>query len=391
MAGVAVLAAALTNHAAHAKSLFVNGIDVLKQPGTPGNRFGVPIGSITVDEAGPGGVSSMIFTLQDPGAVWTFSQGDEVRYENHVTGKPTFRGWVTTPTVVSDFGAQGRSITVQCTGVEAILDWTVVPAVTFAAGLMVDAVQSLCAQASWGAPGIRPFSDSPAVSSGSQAFPLSSFQNAIILAPVTTPAGTLRAAIQFLCDVSRGSIIGNETGSRFYVTVDFWLGLRGWIGLVPADHPADYVDMTVTIPEGAQHTVDGGSVIHGVLVIGGNAAGSGLVPDGTGIPGAITTLADSTILTRADRDARAFALLAGATAELSGSLAQLDFAPAVDVHPGSLLSLTSPNTGATGDYTIMGVSKSFNPSGRENWSVTYGALPPSAAALLRRLTRATLS
>jgi hypothetical protein len=61
MALGAVTAAALTDHSARAYGLYVNGLDLIKQPSVPG--YGVPIDSIHVREAGPGGVSSMSFTV----------------------------------------------------------------------------------------------------------------------------------------------------------------------------------------------------------------------------------------------------------------------------------------------------------------------------------------
>ena len=66
MPNAAVVAAALTDHSAHPFALWVGGVDWIKQPGVAGNLFGVPLDSIEVTENGPGGVSSLRCSVEDP-------------------------------------------------------------------------------------------------------------------------------------------------------------------------------------------------------------------------------------------------------------------------------------------------------------------------------------
>jgi hypothetical protein len=279
-----------------------------------------------------------------------------------------------------------------------VLDWAISPALTIDLSVVAitteQLIQVLCARAFWPpAVALRAFVDPTAGGRGSQALPLSTFENSfpLPLASVTIPAGTLRNAIQYVCDLSAASQIGHAAGWRSFVTVDFYLGLRGWLAGGVTEVPSDYTTMTVTVPEDPSSTVDGDGAIRGVYVVGGTAVGTGIVMDGSGIPGRIVTLTDTSVLTLADKVGRAYRIFAGAQAVVAGEISQDDFAAIAGVHPGGRLTLTSPNTGATGDYTIMAIDKTYNPSGRENWRVRYGALPPTAALLLRRLTRSTLS
>src|SRR4051812_18177138 len=113
------------NTAVRPKMLYLAGNDVLRPQGTLGNTFGVPLESVEVTEAGAGGVSSMTFRIDDPNIAIVVNDGDEVRFYDQTNGVPIFTGWVQHWSYDPDFGNQGRTIAVQCIGVDALLDWAV--------------------------------------------------------------------------------------------------------------------------------------------------------------------------------------------------------------------------------------------------------------------------
>jgi hypothetical protein len=118
-------------------------------------------------------------------------------------------------------------------------------------------------------------------------------------------------------------------------------------------------------------------VIRGVQVAGGNAAGSGVVMDGTGRPGPISTLSDAAILTEDDKRGRAFAIMGPTAIEARGTFRLGDYAIGAGVHAGSPLALTDARTGATGTYTIGELVRRWNDSNRQDVAVTYGNPAPS--------------
>jgi hypothetical protein len=387
MALGAVLAAALTDHSAHAKSLWLAGVDVLKGGGTNGSRFGVGIETIEIEEQGPGGVSGLTFTLDDPQLALLPAAGDWTVLWDHVQDRADFAGWVLTPTI-RDLGL-GRAIDVRCIGVETILDWSVCPAMTFDGTLpggwtSVQAIQAIVGQASWGAPGIRAIAAAAGFGTADQ--PLGIMGNGFWTDLFTIGAGkSVRQAIDLVLDHSRPSLIGDEAGASLLVTVDWQLGLRGWEQRTghPEDVPADYADLDVVSSAGSllapgmlRHTIDGGGIVRGILVVG--TGGTWSFQDGTGLPGPVQVIEDSTVTTAAAARALAAGTLGPATARAQGTYVLEDWAPTLDVKAGSRTRITDTQVGlANAGYRVMGVTKTYNPSGRETWRVTYGALPPS--------------
>ena len=122
MANAAVIGAALQlGLTAPGYSLWVDGLDVAKQPGAAkGTAYGVADGSISVEEQPAGGVSALTFVVDDPLLVLTFTDGMPVLFWKHSGDAAYFRGYVVKPTATM-FGL-GRQWTVTCIGVEAWLD-----------------------------------------------------------------------------------------------------------------------------------------------------------------------------------------------------------------------------------------------------------------------------
>ena len=387
MALGAVLAAALTDHSARSRSLTVQGLDVLKQPG---GGYGVPIETISVEEAAPGYVSSMSFTIEDPAKAVTVNTGDKVQFWDHVRDIPIFAGFVDTA-VYSPAFATGRTITVECVGLDAVLDWLTLPAVTlaftWAGGYDVyPAVQSLYAQAN----GIGvPLNTGFAVQYGSQAFPvgnLTAYQALMASGTYAITGGTsLRSAIRGLLAAAVEAVTYLSGQPSYGLTVDFYGGLRCW-DTAPAfytTHPSDYADLTVTDTSASAltsaqllHVMDGGSVVRGVQVNGGNAAGTGYVSDGSGIPGRTSVVTDATLLTAAAKLAAANDAIAQAVVTPRGSFLLDTYTP-TSVHPGSTLTLTDAGIGVATWYRVQGITKTFNGDGTQQWTVAYGNPAPS--------------
>ncbi|HEV8282348.1 MAG TPA: hypothetical protein VGQ02_10835 [Candidatus Limnocylindrales bacterium] len=376
-------------------SLWLNGLDVLRAPGA---LYGVPIDTIELVEKGPGGVSSLKFVIRDQLKDITIHEGDGILYQDNGNGRPLFKGWVQTWSPRPE--ALGRTIAVKCVGQEIVLDWLVVPSLTIPAGTPVDqAVQTAAAAAA----GIG--------------FPLRTFGGASLNGTQAAPVGVLKAGFppntRYAITVSNeplraviGKIIaagpdttvtgfGFTIGGYGTVTVDFYDGLRFYLATAA---PSDYDTLTVAdtvagvlVAADLAHTFDAGSRVRQVSIVGGNAAGTGVVSDGSGIPGPTAAITDAAILTSDDRDAIGGAYLADKSLTGRGSLTLEANTIATNIRAGSPLDLTDAETGATGVYPIGSITKRFYGGTRQDWTITYGGLPASFAAAVRRLTRTVLS
>jgi hypothetical protein len=397
MALAPAVAAALTDHSSRAYGLYIDGLDVIKQPG---GGYGVAIETMSVDEVGPGGTSSMSFIIDDPAKAIQITDGMAVRLADLAHDVPLFLGWIQNWSLSPDFGGQGRRIQVTAVGVEALLDWCVLSYDVLVTGstaytLTVDAVQRLVAAAVVTGP-LRVLSD---YNVSSQAFPSGPPYSlaAVLVSDHLIPAGTtLREAIRICLDDACAFLAG--TGLTGGCTVDFYGGLRTFMLNDPGRLPSDYTMLAISdtvggaiTAAGLEHTIDAGAITRGVYVIGGNAAGSGLVSDGTGKIGPVAVISDNTILTSAARDAAGGAYLAGFGASVRGRFDLADFTPATTIHAGTIVTLVDSQAGLGTDVRVIGeIVKTFTGL-RQSWTVNYGGLSPSAMRSVRRLTRSTLS
>lgn len=360
--------------------------------------------TITVDEAGPGGVSSLHAVIDDPALAYQVNDGDPVVLWDIVNDRPEFAGWIKGPTRVSVWGL-GRQISIEATGVEAALDWILCAAQTFLSGTgAATAIQSLVANAFGVGISLRDACDvGLGPGEGSQAAPLAQLGNAGMgntQSDVTIAAGTtLREAIKSILDVVKttyGPPI--NTPAQAVATVDFYFGLRVWsLQADSAQVPADYATLTVTdtaagatVAASPQHVTDGSDIYRGVYIAGGNAAGSGFIPDGSGIPGPAAVINDSTILTAAARDLRAAAFLFDHGTKERGEFDLEDTTVSTNVRAGSKVTLTDAQLGVAATYLISALRKTYSQM-TVSWHVTYGRLPGSAMRQLRRFTRATIN
>lgn len=376
-----IIGAALTTPAAHPWSLTLDGLDVIKKPGAAGNGYGTPIEGVEVTEAAPGRVSGMVWTIDDPAAELTITAGAFVVLWDHTNDVPAFAGFLMTPTFRPS--GVGRLIDCRAIGIEAILDWAILPAFTPPAVTFLEtAIQAAVAQAAM--PASVPGLNVATAASSSQATPIGS--NGLGVTPSgAISGGTLRAVIQAMIDRRTPAILPPD-GVAVLFTIDFYGGLRVYRRRngTPTDVPSDYATLTVTdtaagaiAASNLEHTVDMAGTIRGVAVVGGNAAGTGVVMDGTGEPGPIELLTDAAILTDDDKRNRAWAVMAPSTSSARGSFDLVDTTIAAGVHAGSPLVLTDAQTGATGTYNLGELVRTYTGSGRQNVKVTYGNPAPS--------------
>jgi hypothetical protein len=377
--------------ASHPFSLYVGGLDVIK---SPGGTVGAPVESLELVEAGPGNASTLTFRIDDPtGSIGPLPDSVAVLYWDNVNDVPLFRGTLNGYTSRPMPAAAGQWLELSCDGGERELE-RIVPADSFPSSINV---QSAIARlgATWTALNAT-LGTTP---EGDRAHPVGwlgyglgipFLQQAVAVAGVTVREAIRQVATNGL---------SNPVGAAPYpivpnVTVDAYAGLRVWD---PGAQPDDWTTLTVTdtgavVAQGLEYEVTGGDVVREVYVAGVNAAGSGWFADGSGIRGRQAYLADTTSDTAVKAAAIAQAYLATQATKIRGRFDVLDWTPPTTVHAGGLLNLTNSTIGLAGVvYTIGEISKRFQPSGRQDWSVTFGGQPRSVTGELRRLTRGTLS
>lgn len=389
----AALSAGLT---APVRSLWIGGLDVLKRPGMNGNDYGVAVESIDLTEAGPGSVSSLSFTLDDPQLELAFDEDAEVILFNHLIDKHDFRGFLQVIEPAPAFGDQGRSWQITAQGIESVLDQgKLASSVSWAAGALsiLDGFQTVIAL-SIGLGPLRAFG-SLTTGQGNQQFPIEPLNGASNSGALTIAAGTsVREALR---QVWSSQDIGTDGWLGMLVTVDFTYGLRAWQDGPPFGKPDDYgtetiVD-TVAGPNRAtdlRYTKNPGSVARAVVVSW--ASGVVVVGDGSGKRGTVASFGDSSLTSAAAALSAGRAYLASLRTTDRGSYRQRDRAASATVRAGCRVNITDARLGLSATaFRIVQIDKTYNASNRENWTISFGGLAPSVASLIRRLTRSTVS
>lgn len=363
----------------------------------------VPIDSVRVIEAGPNGVSSMDFTIEDPDKIITLQPFTEIVFRWQASEQILFRGYIDHWSDHPDFGGVGRAFDVSCSGVEIWLDWLVVyPAITYGkisgGHDFNEFIVSYFAQIS-NTP-IHGFVDLTGSSGPVKGIANRQSEGNAIGNRTATDGSyigvTVREMVNQAVALSTSPTTFDPADSLW--TVDFDMGFRFWGNYTTSaftnyDTPSDYTTLTIvdtsagtTVAANLKWDVLPTDITRTVYIKGFDAASSGIFTDGTGLPGKQAYVNDVTITTAADATARALSVLRTGYISIRGSLDLEDWTPATTIHPGSLLDLTDASTGATGIYRIFQIEKTFNSSGRQNWTVSFGGLPPSAMALTRKLT-----
>lgn len=398
MALGAVLAAALTDHSSHFYSIFIDGLDVVREPGAS-PRYAVPDSSISIDEQGPDGVSSMDFIIECTTALpITVNDGAEVRFDFSATSYRYFRGWVDHVDYENMPGDVGTRFKVRCTGIEAALDWCVMPNdVVIPAGTDPGvAVQTLAAQAAGTVLGLLNVAANGSGGS-SQAFPVTTGIGGTVVTgnAITVTAGTtLREAIR---EVTAQTT--NAT-SDLVATVDFWGGLRYYTASSGVnDSVSITVDDDPPVNGPGENTTYGidASQVRAVVVKGTGVTVT--VGDGSGKPGATAVLADSTLTTVAAATQAGQGYLRQYASAVRGQWTYTDYdGSATGIHAFMVNpSISDARLGlSSAFYRVTAISRTnFHGAGagtvREDDTFSFGGTAPSVTRLTRQLTRTTLS
>lgn len=394
-------------------ALYLAGTDVLLQTAGAGtNRYGIPLGTIKVKEQGPGGVSSLTFTLNDPSKTARLQVGQDVRYHDLGFDLPVFSGWVQS-WKATPYAGTGRAFAVTCIGVEALLDWLKCVGLTIPAGTETGvaiqrAYANAIASSGLGVPLYAPYGGwAIGRQSGGALDPIghlgdntgpATLGNAVTV----TGAKTLRETLRLIGSASDlpGGGHGNAAVDAAF-TVGFDYKLRAWRA---SSAPQDYADIAVDNNVGGvrsfvlEHTVDGTGVTRGVLVTGAGGTVYGPFMDGSGIPGDVASYTDSTIANATDAAAAAAAYLLDKAPTTRGTVRLEENTPTLlgfaNVRAGANVTPMATEPNGTGFVTsVIGqLERTFSAGGAlQRWTITYGGLPASFASKVRRLTRDTLS
>lgn len=421
-------------YTAKAYGLFVDGLDVLKEPVTPA-RYAVSIDSIEVTEAGSGGVSSMRFTIEDYSLVVTIADGAVIQFWDLTNNWPIFVGFLESITIRPDFGEQGRAIDVGAYGIEALLDTVIVPSLTSTYG--DQAVASTAALNMWDSAfmqvigsntGLRTGSDatsvagfpSPGLAASSLAGPIGRthgnafVQGTITLWPTTSvvlDGMTVRQAFEAFRAAAIQIDLNDFTASPqppYFLSADFWGGIRLFLfgGGVTTYMPSDYATLTITDTGAGAVAAEGirweqdhspNAIVNAVYVKGAAAASTGWVVGDTttGRREGYATTAGTTAESK--QSAATTVMSQRSNPAGRGTLTLTSYTP-TNVHPGSQVVITDARVGFSSKVCLITeIRKTFNSGSTQNWTVSFidgGDTPtagaPSAMRLTRTYTRAVL-
>lgn len=403
-----IIATQLTDQSVRYWRLTIAGLDMTGVGSA--YRYRVRRQSIALEENGPGGVSALHFTIADPLLQCTLVEGDPVEFWDITLDRPNFLGFLQNVAVVKT--AVGRELEITCIGIEALLDWMVMTPLTIPAGTETTAAFQACYYNATGVGwSIRAFGSSAGTDIfGTQEAPIQMTGVGFGLGydVVFTGGESLRQA---LIDVGAAHIVGNLSNDPTPApTIDFYSGLRVHY-MATTSVPNHFVmvqsidmddllveDTMVPTPgrlqsNGVDLNLDFGGVVRGVYIIGANAAGSGLVSDGTGIPGPVHSLADDSSTTADIRNRLGASYLAQFSESARITTRFLPIEPtwlvSKNVRPGSVVRFYPD--GQTWQeqtlYSVLSIRKTWPVDDLENWSVGVGGFAPSAVRASRRRTR----
>lgn len=396
----AVLASALNDASAHPKTLTVGGTDLM---GRSGATYGTDPKTIKVTEAGPGQVSALTFVTTDPNGALTLSTGLTVIFWDNVKDLPIFRGFVESVRVVR-YGL-GSIFTITCVGVEAVLDWMYVPAFTIPTGTDATAGMQMIPSMAIGI-GV-PLTTAATTSGGSAFFsfvgsPMTATIGGANTVACTINGGTLRQAL-----LQYGAFLRTQSpGLRNQpyvdaISVDFWLGLRmfGWNQTAGTTGATDLGLITLRsdsspFPSETRYGLDSTGTVRAVYVIGTGI--SGVVGDGSGVPGVTASINDPNAVDVATLGQIGNGYLGDNRASVAGTVtwegASLNTF-ASQRRAGGFLDLLDAQVDlpTLTRFPVLQIAKTFAASGEEAWTITFGKEQVGIAKLSRRLTRSTLS
>jgi hypothetical protein len=378
--------------------LYIDGFDVLVKPGTGG---GTPIESIVLVEEGPGRVSSLDFTFEDPTNQYgTPPAGADVQFWDRTSNYLLFKGTIRAYSISPFPAATGDVLTISCDGIEALLDWRVITVATVGIdstpvtfGMSSDKLGKYL-------PEINTLMNPTPASPSSDTYPVGycdvGGQEPNVTYTLTATAGsTLRGQFQAMINQANWSPGTLQGGADVSVTIDFYGRLRTWATALQL--PTGYTNLTISDTIGGaiaaanlDYEVSPLDIIHEVFVQGTGA--SGMFSDGSGVRGqqAYLSAPDATTAAAVEQAGRGY--LANQAASVRGSLDIEQFTPLSTVHAGCLVIITDATIGLTAQsYVIGSIRKTFQGNGLHNWTVSFGGPPESAMGELRRLTRAVVN
>ena len=353
-----------------------------------------PTSSIVVKEAGPGGVSSMSFVIEDPtGIAGLPVAGSEIRMQDLTLDVPIFLGWLNDWT--AEVYGVGRIFSINAIGIEAALDWTIVPSTgigsVFAPRQLVDGsdpvISGLASYAAWmGLKAPIPTSSDPI--DGDADKPIGFLSTAgdpyeiDYDGPFFAGPSDLRTAITYATRVTRRSVAA-VLDLDALVTVDFNRRLRVFRR---GFKPADYTNLTVNdayagplVAASLKYEVHPGDVPHGVYVVGGNPAGTGWVEDTSGVRGRMDLLNSTDSGVSISLTAIGEKYLAAQAMLVRGSLVLESYVPSVGtIHPGSFITITDTQVSQVAQiYAIATITKTFPGGVLQEWMIEFGSSAPS--------------
>lgn len=389
----------LTGSPAVTKLLTIDGLSVLKQPSTA-SGYGVAVESIELTEMAPGQVSSLQFTLTDPNGALTFQAGAVVRYVDVTRDLPLFTGFIES-TDIRALGI-GRELVISCVGLEILLDWMQVDAFTISATAADAAVQDVVSHAI----GVGYPLNYAAGATCTVATPVSPGSFALGVFPIAIPAGSLRQALEALRPAMQLGF-GPLSRDRWWFTVDFRGGLRFARQSSTTWNVSDYAGTIAInglgfarVPADTHYSIDGSGVTRQVKVVGGNAAGTAVISDGSGVPGPTAIINDANSLTADYARTVAAAYFGSNGIALSGTTRTEENIDAgavgAEVRAGCGVTILDASVGqfTPGFSTIVSlvnqIDKIYWPSDKETWVIHFGGMV-TGSQYIRRLTRAVLN
>lgn len=374
-------------------ALWVGGHDMVFQTKSSANAYGVPIETIKLSLAGPGSVSSLEFSIEDPaGVVGIPVSATEVVLYDLAHDHPEFGGFLTTVRVRRHENGTGRWLDCHCDGYEVLLDWVVVPPTTTTLTTLAQAWARACEGS-----GIRVQYDG--VGNCTTSAHVGQVGG---LSPNTGTYGpmTLR---EYIYAVWPGQQYPVGDGV-LYVTVDarknlcvFTDPFEGVTGVYRQDCTIGSISVSDTVAgttqaEELSYGIELGDVVRQVYVVGSGGTSYGWFYDGTGKPGPSAYINDSTITSASLAYYSAMPYIKSRAGTVRGGLTLSAWSPgSMDVQPGYYVNVSDAVLGLGGSYRVGGVSKQYLPGGLETWTFELGSPRPSAVRMIRRLTRGVLS
>jgi hypothetical protein len=117
----------------HPFSLHLNSVDVIDPVG--GRGFGVPLESISINEVGANGSSTMAFILKDAKLALAIPSRARVQFTDHHANEVLFAGYLVGRRLTTWAGHRGYAMEMTCVDYNVLLDMTIMPALKVPAGM----------------------------------------------------------------------------------------------------------------------------------------------------------------------------------------------------------------------------------------------------------------